>query len=568
MVRDARRALRARDLATAALVAGLAVLAYLPALGAGFAGDDFLMLRTAGAVNGPAWAFVHNDLGQAAGSGHFYRPLWVLFNAGILRVFGARAPAFHAANLLLFATIALQTWALARRLAGPGAALVAGVAFALYPRHGESVAWVSGSTDLLAAALMMAAILCALTSRPGGPRLVACALLAAGATLAKEAAVVAPALVLLAWWARPDRPRRERRWWAAPAAMLAGTIVVLAGRAVVIGGLGGYGGHAVTARRVAGSLASYLLAAGSPPQLELLRAPVLLAVPAIVALLLALGLARLHWRGERERMRVALAGLAWFAVGLVPVLNLPLDLNTANGERLLLIPSVGLALAVGAIVADPRSALRPARPSADGRRRGTALSAARPRGRARTGALVPTALVALAAAAGAACVLDAREWTTAGRLAGRVTDAAARMGPGGGELVILDVPEDYRSAHVFPDSLDVAVARAGRPDLLVTTCAAVHVRSLGAGAVSFTRTGRGGFAGRTTAAAPFDFPVFASGVQGSAACPYARLGARGNQPLGTGLAALVAPAPVRSKVLYAVFDGQALRALRLNAPAP
>ena len=384
-----------------------------------------MLLRAAEAVESPVWPFGHNDLGEDPGSGHFYRPLWVLWNAGLLELFGDEPAAFHAGNLLLFALIAIEVLFLARALLPPVGALVAALAFALYPRHGESVAWASGSTDLLAVAIGLGALLCLVAPWAGRRRILAAAALTAAAALAKEAAFLLPVLGVLLLFARGDRSRGALL--AGPAAMAAALVAVFAVRTVVLGGLGGYGEDSVGPGRVAGSAVSYAVAAVSPSQLELLRYPALLVVP----LALAAGLAWGVWRAGGARRRVALAGLAWFALALLPVLGLPLDLNSSNGERLMLLPSVGLALSLGALVPE-----RP-RPAAAG------------------------ALAAAGLAAALLCLDVGRSWDRAGAIADRVVRQAAALAPAGGRLLVVTLPDSYRSAHVFTNSFDVAVSRAG-----------------------------------------------------------------------------------------------------------
>ena len=497
-----------------AVLAGVAALVWLPAIAGGFVADDFAMLRTVEALPGPLDAFVRDDLGQSGGEGQFYRPLWVLWSAAVERLFGAAPSAFHAGNLLLFGVATVQVWALARRLVGDPGALVGAAAFALYPRHGESVAWVSGSTDLVATVLALGALLC--LGMPWRPpkRLMGAVLLAAAAALAKEAAFVLPALALLLAFAQPPEPGRGR--FAGAAAIAGALLVVLAVRTAVLGGLGGYGEDPLTAGNVVAALASYPLAAVTPHQLEVLRHPALLALPLAALLALAVGTAR------RPRP-VVLIGLAWFAMALLPVLGQPLDLNTATGERLLFLPSVGLALALGAAVGEFR----------------------RPRSRA--------VAVAALSLAGVLCLLAARNWHTAGELAERVSAQAAGLGAEGRPLTLLSIPEGYRNAHVFGNGFDLAVERAGGRRVTLRWCVPVQVRDERAGAVVFRAYRGRGFTGSADWSAPFDFPL-SGGPQRGPGCTYAEApGANG--AIGLSLGAVARP---EGAGRLAVFDGRDL----------
>ena len=120
--------------------------------------DDWVLRRTVTSFESLSWAFTRNDLGQANDAGHFYRPVWVLYNVGIFKAFGFDAAAYHALNVVLYVATTLGVWALIRALLGSGAALLGAVAFAVYPRHGESVSWISGNTDVLATALLLPAV--------------------------------------------------------------------------------------------------------------------------------------------------------------------------------------------------------------------------------------------------------------------------------------------------------------------------------------------------------------------------------------------------------------------------
>jgi hypothetical protein len=501
-----------------ALLALVAAVAFLPAVTSSFVADDFILLRTLDRYSGLGWAFAHNDLGAGGGAGHFYRPLWVLWNAGIDRVSGS-AWAFHAGNLVLYVVITLEVWLLARRLLGARSGWVAAFAFAVYPRHGESVSYISGSTDLVAAAIGLPAVLCALTSWRPWVRAGAAASFAAAAALSKESAFVLPLIAAgVVWAARGPRSR-----WVAPVAMAVAQAVVLIARHAVVGGLGGYSDYPWTPLRFVVGLGSYALASLSPPQFELLRDPALLAVP-IAAIGFVFFTARsLRRRGERERLRLAAAGGIWFGIALLPALNLAVDLNSANGERLLFLPSVGLAIAFGALV--------PIRSNAT--------------------------LVSLASAGAAALVLSmlsAQTWNPASDLAERVVAQAAALGPQNGELVALTVPEEYRTAHVFPGiTLAAALQRAGRGDLRVAPCVPVISRAQTAGAVRIARRPDGGFDVKTTWDAPVDVPVLRDPTPVAADCAW---DAPVGWPPGIAFSATAHSTPLRQPAAVGYFDGR------------
>jgi hypothetical protein len=520
----------------------LGALLYAPAGSSGRLADDWILLRTVRRVTSIWWPFTHNDLGQSSGSGHFYRPVWVLWNAAVYDV--SHSPALaHVLNLALFAIVCVEVVLLVRRLAGNGAALIGGATFAVFPTHGESVAWISGNTDVLAAALGLAAVLLALGAPPSVRREVGIAALTALAALTKEIAMVLPVLTAILLWAlatgaparaaesaSADSPSPRPRDYLRPViVMLATVLAVLIPRTLVIGGIGGYGGQALTPVRGAGALASFILAGFSAPQLELLHHPVLLLVPLGALILIAAG-AYAAWRaGDALTARLVIAGLAWFLLALVPVLNQPLNLNTGNGDRLLFLPSVGLAIAVGALI---------------GRRRRTTVVVAW------------TAVVVLCAAS---CVLDAREWRTAGAESRRLLTEIDHLVPRHAHVFALSVPSDYQSAHLYPDALEVAVHETGRPDVILTGCMPVQALSLRPGQVSFVPLPGGLWFGRTTPQAPFEVPVLGSSEpQPSSACLFGKAPDRRHSTIGTALAAfVVTTAPSGSYYLY--FDGRNMR---------
>ncbi len=324
-----------------ALAAGLLSLAAVgsfgPTLWSAFAADDFL-LRYASLHSSFTRLFTSDPL-AFAGGGNFYRPIWFAFDDLIGQV-SAHPALFHAANVLVYVVVVLEVWLLLRLLVAPVPAAAA-LLFAAYPRHSETVAWVAGSSDLLAALFGLAALLVALQKWHRLGRLVVVAVLAGVAAGSKESAfVLVPLFVIVhvglgrSLTARSAWRGREpmRAVWEPAGAMIVGQLAALALRFDVLHKLGGYPGHPWTPWRMLVAAASDVAAAASAPQLPLLRDLALLTVPAVVwVLVLALGARTAVARPERRRLMAV--GVAFAVVPLLPTLNVVINLDTSVGER-------------------------------------------------------------------------------------------------------------------------------------------------------------------------------------------------------------------------------------------
>ena len=176
---------------------------------------------------------------------------------------------------------------------------------------------------MTAVAAALGALLCATSGLPLWARAGGAAALTAVATLSKEIAFVLPALALLLLWRR----RVPRRELLIPGAMVVAEAGTFAARWFELGGFGGYSGYRWGPLRAVGVTASYALAALTPPSVETFRYPIVLVLPVVIVALAA-------WRAWRRADRLLAVGLAWFAVSILPLLNLAVDLNNANGERL------------------------------------------------------------------------------------------------------------------------------------------------------------------------------------------------------------------------------------------
>ncbi len=346
-------------------VIACALVPYLPALWNGFAMDDLYIIvwnplvhSVQGvwrAFGGPYWP---PDLG-----GQMYRPLPLATFAVDWTIAHGHPVWFHAMNLLWHAGVAVAVAALARRWADWTAALAAGLVFAVHPVHVEAVANVIGLAELMAAAGVCLAVYAAVVRQDV---LLSGAALLLG-LLSKENAVVAPALIGWAWIVGlPARPT-SRRMLAFAASWVVIAAVYLAVRGLVLHpyarlhaiapvflGESAFAGR-LTAIAALGDVLRLLVfpltlrVDYSPAERTIVRSLldgrflIGLACVAVWA-----GLLVIAWRRQR---RLEAYGLGWIAIAFLPVSNLLFSTGVLLAERTLYLPSVGLALAVGAALA-------------------------------------------------------------------------------------------------------------------------------------------------------------------------------------------------------------------------
>ncbi|HTE55226.1 MAG TPA: hypothetical protein VK698_30445 [Kofleriaceae bacterium] len=290
-------------------------------------------------------------------------PVTVLFYAVERGLYGLEACAFHLVSIGLHLICVALVWRLARRLgAGAWAAAGAAAIFAVHPVAVEPVAWVVGQKDLLAAALLLAALV--VRSRPDGAGGRASALVGLLAVLAIGAKPSAVAAVVLIPGLDLALGRRIDRAGAALIAVVAAAAITSTGLSLVGHGfVGGEPPAPFGARSLAAALWSVwlqaqhlvwpdpLLARYFPPD-----GAALAAGAAVGALLIAavIGGAVMAWRRGRRAVAFSLAGalVAYAPVsGLVPLsrgaadsyLYLPLALGT-----------LGLALGLTGVAARRR----------------------------------------------------------------------------------------------------------------------------------------------------------------------------------------------------------------------
>ena len=350
-----------------AMVLLLTAIAYCGALRYGFVYDDGPQI-----VGNPlvqSWSHVggyftqHVWANQPGTRPTYYRPLFLLWLRLQHALFGLQPAGWHAASILLHLLVTWQVFLLGRALTPQRAdAAFAALIFGLHPIHVEVVAWVSGSTDLLAAAFMLASLLAYLRVRSNARRRLAWSAASVAwyalALFSKEIALVLP-LMLVAFELLPPSASARVPSLSALLARLHAYLWVTAGylllRSIALGGL---------AVRASNSLATvlhilpeafwlYLRHLVWPFRLSPFYSVVnqatlpsfvvpLLAIAVVAALALTLG----------RRLPVQRFTLALLLLPLLPPLAalrfLPDD--ALVHDRYLYLPSIGFALLAGVLL--------------------------------------------------------------------------------------------------------------------------------------------------------------------------------------------------------------------------
>ena len=192
-----------RQDALAFLVLGLlVVVSYLPAmLWGGFVWDDntYIKVDPVRDVSG-LWQIWFSP-STIEGERHYWPLVYTTFWLEH-KLWGFAPAGYHIVNVLLHLGNTLLVWHLVRRLAVPGAWVVAAV-FAVHPLHVESVAWIIERKDVLSGLFYLASVLVWLRFMDQArPRWYVWSLvLYAAALLSKSIAVTLPVVLLIwHWW--------------------------------------------------------------------------------------------------------------------------------------------------------------------------------------------------------------------------------------------------------------------------------------------------------------------------------------------------------------------------------
>jgi hypothetical protein len=334
------------------------VVAFGGMLGNGFVYDDGKQVLENPFVQNPrlwrriftgsVWSFQ-----EARSAGNFYRPLHIFSHWLVWRLAGPNPAFFHLYQLILYVITVLLVYRLGRELFASHVASFAGaLLWALHPLHVEPVCWIAAVPDVgcgLFFTLAFLAFLRAESATRGrwGWRLAAAAMLFT-ALLFKETALSFPVLVLVYWFVcgRQESWRQRILSWL-PYVLVTG--LYLAIRIRILGQIS----HAAHLWRIsprvaaaaAGLLGQHAKLFVWPINLSDFRvfelAPSLLSPWPWIALA-AIGLAVGRRRAPAVRFLIL-----WWAVTLLPCLDVRQLSFPLLAERFSFLPSVGACLAAG-----------------------------------------------------------------------------------------------------------------------------------------------------------------------------------------------------------------------------
>jgi protein O-mannosyl-transferase len=354
----------------------ITAISYLGTLRFGFVYDDFPQIQTNPFIK--SWRYVPQYFVSSVwkqvypqDSGNYYRPMFLLWTRVNYAIFGLREMGWHLTAVLLHVLVTWLVYRLVKKMTGRfTVAWLTAVIFGVHPIHHEVVAWVSGTTESLFAAMFLATFIAYLNSLESAKSkwMTVSAVLYGLALLCKETAIVLPALVFACEWIAgnsqdsPNRPGLAMRFGRAltPVAFyLPIAVAYLFARTRILSGLG----HAMSNA----SVFTWLLTLPSilffyvrnwffPIRLSefydlffqsrLSLRGVVLPVVVLVALGIAVWLLR-----KSLGARATGYAVAWLVIPLLPALDL---FVFRNGElahdRYFYVPSVGASLLVGLII--------------------------------------------------------------------------------------------------------------------------------------------------------------------------------------------------------------------------
>src|SRR6266850_825594 len=192
------------------LIVTATVLAYANSLSGAFVFDDTKQIvgnpalrswsNIMRAFTSDVWSFQRDTLTKDIPP-PYYRPLFTAYLTLNYKLFGLWEPGWHLMNLLIHCGATVAVFFLIKRLSGDHlAAMLAALIFGLHPAHVESVSWISGIPDPLAALCYVPSLIWYVRYRTeGGRKFLIASVIAYGlSALCKETPLALP-LVFIVW---------------------------------------------------------------------------------------------------------------------------------------------------------------------------------------------------------------------------------------------------------------------------------------------------------------------------------------------------------------------------------
>ncbi len=339
---------------------------YARALGFSFVYDD-----TSQILNNPtirSWSFLPQYFrthvwGYSSVWTNLYRPIFLIALRVCNAMFALDPQGWHGFAIAVHLLDACLVFLVVRKLVGnERIALTTAAIFGLSPVQIETVAWVSGMTDALMSAALLAGLWCYLKGRESGrrPWLIACSVFYAIALLTKESGAVLP-LLILAYEVSVGRPSQPKRSFLAGAfgVLAAITLAYFGIRWAVLHSLVGH-----TMSPVSWSEALYTVPVVVLRYLRMMTLPYGMSafLPGtyvsaftgfVIPLLVLVGIivCVFCWSRWARNSAIAFAAL-WMFLAMLPVLDLRLmQPNDFVHIRFLYVPSIGFAMLVALALA-------------------------------------------------------------------------------------------------------------------------------------------------------------------------------------------------------------------------
>jgi Tfp pilus assembly protein PilF len=294
----------------------------------------------------------------------YYRPMIIAYLMVGWHLFGDLAFGWHLANVLMHLLVVFLSFRLFEKISGDlRISAIGAVLFAVHPLRSESVAWISGVTDLLLAIFVLSSFYLYLRFREESRKsLFAWALVLYGLGLfAKEPAVCLPVIIaayeILVVTDSPLK-QRIRSTILLMVPFLGVSVIYFLARQYALGFLLADPNYTTqTYREVFLTIPlvvwKYVALLFWPMELSLFHATTLVSavtswrfIVPVLGLLLIAALIPKVWRSTTTRF-----GLIWFIINMLPVLNLKAFApDFMVQERYTYIPSIGFSLVLAVLI--------------------------------------------------------------------------------------------------------------------------------------------------------------------------------------------------------------------------